>query len=483
MKKIKDYIIVLTFCFVALMPQNSAAHIFETRAKVDTLTWSERLSLHTNAVDWTLLVPNIGIEYDLRSTNWNRWAVGLTLRNRWKTSATFKPDKFYNLTEARVYVRNYWRTRQIDNRSIFAHTSILDRLFSCRRRRVKHPETTYYRGLYASYSDFSFKFGHEGNQGKAYSVGFTYGCVYPLYTFSSGNTLDLDLGVDVGIVYTQAEKFVLAEDDNCYVRTSESKGKIVPFPLPTEARVGLVYRFGKYPITKKYRWRYDVDIAYQERIDDIRRQRDSIRTADHYNDSIRNVLYHEFWTEYDSVARVNSKNAQQVKLETAKQNHLKQAEAKAEKQNLKKAEKDSKKKKNEQTPVDTTKVGQVPSDTIKVEQTVSDTAKVEQLPADTAKVDPKEEQIPATSETEKSEEQKPAEAEPQTEEQKPAEADPQTEEQKPAEAEPQAEEQKSEEVEENKEPESQPQTTPDNEKTEKEPEAQPAEEGKEGNNE
>lgn len=325
----KKYLYTLTLLIAILLPQNSAAQLFETRTKVDTLTLAERLSLHTNAVDWTLLVPNVGIEYDIRSTNWNRWAVGLTLRNRWKTPATFKQDNFYNLTEARLYFRNYWRSRKIDNKSLFRHTNFLDRLFSCRRSRVKHPGTTYYRGLYVSAADYSVKFGHEGHQGKAFSAGFTYGCVYPLYTFSSGNTLDLDLGVDVGVVYTQTEKFVLDDESNCYKRTSNREGKLVPFPLPTEARVGFVYRFGKYPITKKYRWRYDVDIDYMQRIDNMRYQRDSIRQADHFNDSIRTILYQEFWSEYDSVAKVNGKAAQLQQQEAAKVAKAKAEQAKA----------------------------------------------------------------------------------------------------------------------------------------------------------
>jgi hypothetical protein len=33
--------------------------------------------------------------------------------------------------------------------------------------------------------------------------------------------------------------------------------------------VGFVYRFGSYPITKKYRWRYDVDMPYKSKYDSI----------------------------------------------------------------------------------------------------------------------------------------------------------------------------------------------------------------------
>lgn len=137
-----------------LFPQISRAQIFESKTGVDTLTFAERISLRTNAVDWTLLTPNLGVEFDVKSTNWNRWAVGLTLKTKWNTPATFKNRVFYNITEVRADFRNYWRTRQINNK-VPAHTGFIDRLFSCRRRVVKHPKTTYYRGAYMSFSDFS----------------------------------------------------------------------------------------------------------------------------------------------------------------------------------------------------------------------------------------------------------------------------------------------------------------------------------------
>ena len=231
-----------------LFPQISRAQIFESKTGVDTLTFAERISLRTNAVDWTLLTPNLGVEFDVKSTNRNRWAVGLTLKTKWNTPATFKNRVFYNITEVRADFRNYWRTRQINNK-VPAHTGFIDRLFSCRRRVVKHPKTTYYRGAYMSFSDFSIKFGREGHQGKALSAGITYGIVKPLYAFRTGNTLDLDLGFDAGFVAVNSEKFIYNRADNCYTRTKQGSWKVVPFPMPTAARVGFVYRFGSYPIT------------------------------------------------------------------------------------------------------------------------------------------------------------------------------------------------------------------------------------------
>lgn len=316
--RIKLYGIIVSI--LTLLPIGVRAQVFETRARIDTLKWNERISLHTNAVDWALLIPNIGVEYDIRSTNWNRWAVGMSAKTKWRTNSRFKQRLFYNVSEVRFEFRNYWRTRQIDGREVTKHTSFIDKLFSCRRTVVKHPHTTYYRGVYASAGDYSFLVDRKGRQGKFVSGGVTYGTMYPMYVFKSGNSLDLDLGISVGLVATNMEKFRLVDD--CYERTQPGKWKIVPFPMPTEARVGLVYRLGKYPINKKYRWRYDVDMRYRERYDSIRYEIEARRQERHITDSITNKIYNDFWLEYDKEAKLNLNNAriaaEKQKAEAAK---------------------------------------------------------------------------------------------------------------------------------------------------------------------
>ena len=358
-KTTKNWLYAIFLIIAVLFPQIGKAQIFESKTGVDTLTFAERISLRTNAVDWTLLTPNLGVEFDVKSTNWNRWAVGLTLKTKWNTPATFKNRVFYNITEVRADFRNYWRTRQINNK-VPAHTGFIDRLFSCRRRVVKHPKTTYYRGAYMSFSDFSIKFGREGHQGKALSAGITYGIIKPLYAFRTGNTLDLDLGFDAGFVAVNSEKFIYNRADNCYTRTKQGSWKVVPFPMPTAARVGFVYRFGSYPITKKYRWRYDADAQYQYRIDSIANQRVVDAINKHNRDSVESVIYKEFWQVYDSAAVVNSAKADSMRIVKAKlkaeadrkqaeADRLKAVEAQKEKERLK-AEKKNKGKKAEENP-------------------------------------------------------------------------------------------------------------------------------------
>lgn len=398
----------LYFLLIAvLFPQIGKAQIFESKTGVDTLTFAERISLRTNAVDWTLLTPNLGVEFDVKSTNWNRWAVGLTLKTKWNTPATFKNRVFYNITEVRADFRNYWRTRQINNK-VPAHTGFIDRLFSCRRRVVKHPKTTYYRGAYMSFSDFSIKFGREGHQGKALSAGITYGIIKPLYAFRTGNTLDLDLGFDAGFVAVNSEKFTYNRADNCYTRTKQGSWKVVPFPMPTAARVGFVYRFGSYPITKKYRWRYDADAQYQYRIDSIANQRVVDAINKHNRDSVESVIYKEFWQVYDSAAVVNSAKADSMRIVNAKlkaEADRKQAEIdrqkaideKKEKERLK-AEKKNKGKKAEEKP-EPTEGAEAPAEG-------GTPTEEQQTPAESGA--PAEEQTPAESEA-PAEEQTPAE--------------------------------------------------------------------------
>lgn len=417
MTKTTEHWLSAIFLLVAVfLPQTNKAQIFESKTGVDTLSLAERISLRTNAIDWTLLTPNLGIEFDVTSTNWNRWAVGLSFKSKWNTPATFKNRIFYNITEVRADFRNYWRTRQIDGDGVKAHTGFIDRLFSCRRRVVKHPKTTYYRGAYVSFSDFSVKLGAKGRQGKAVSAGITYGIIKPLYTFKTGNSLDLDFGFDAGFIATNAEEFKLDRAENCYVRTKAGAWKFVPFPMPTSARVGFVYRFGKYPITKKYRWRYDADADYKYRMDTIASNAIARAYNQQIRDSIQNRILGEFWQTYDSAAVVNAKIAaarkvelENRRLEADKQRAIAEQQEKERQRAEKAAAKEAEKaKKQDDAPTDSTATEQPvavepsvateqPTDSVATEQPIPSAEESEQPAAST-----EENEQPAAS-TEESE--------------------------------------------------------------------------------
>lgn len=117
--------------------------LLENRTGVDTLTILDRIAVRTNTVDWMLLIPNIGAEFDVKPVNWNRWTVGFNVRGNPQTSHTFTHGVVFNMFEARVEARQYWRARQI-NRAPNArlkdqpHKHIWDKAISIRRSRVKH---------------------------------------------------------------------------------------------------------------------------------------------------------------------------------------------------------------------------------------------------------------------------------------------------------------------------------------------------------
>lgn len=290
--------------FTCLLPLLSVAQINDRQVRVDTLSFAERLSIRTNMVDWTLLVPNIGVEFDLLSRNWNRWTVGLSLRENWQTNHTFTPGMVYNISGVKAEFRNYWRTRQVSD-MLPRHKSILDRLFSCRRSTVKHPDVVYYRGLYVSYTDFSLKFGSEGRQGSAVTCGFTYGALKPLYVFRGGGSLDLELGFSVGLSYAKYDKFRHDRESDCYPVTETGRWAFVKHPVVSDIRVGFVYRIGKYPLTRKYRWRYDCDADYRHDVDSVMSVLERERMNRMFADSINKVVRDDFWHEYDSIVVAN----------------------------------------------------------------------------------------------------------------------------------------------------------------------------------
>lgn len=293
------------------------AQRFDQRPRVDTLTFAQRVSFNTNFVDWALLIPNVGVEFDVRGTNWNRWAVGINARGRWKTTHSFLPSCEYALTGGRIYVRNYYRIRERQQEAVPDSTlgffgklgKTYKNIAGGYRKRIKHPKRTYYRGLYLDYSDFSFLFGGSGgHQGTALTVGFTYGWITPMLVFRNGTSLDLDLGISLGACFANEEKFKLSKEDNCYIRTSAKQQRILP--MLTELKVGFVYRPNTYPITKRYRWRYDTDQHYAERLDSISAERErtfvNTRNAEHNY----RILLNEYNTLFEKYAQENEeKNA------------------------------------------------------------------------------------------------------------------------------------------------------------------------------
>lgn len=279
LKKFKQFL-ALTFIWMAASSAYGQINHEQLRTP-DTLNVAERLQISTNFVDWAIQLPNISFEYDLGGVTWNRWALGAKLRGNWKTKHDYKPAQVWNLLEARGELRYYWRTRKISN-EYPRHSNKLLQLFSCRRDSVKHPNTTYYRGVYVSAMRYSVLVTKHGYQGAALSAGFLYGIVKPLYQLASGNTIDLDLGISAGLYFTHYNKFRHDRESDCYENLEATNWHLIPFPLINELKVGLVYRFTnspKHQLGQRYRWRYDVDEEFRDRITSSMKREKEIRDS------------------------------------------------------------------------------------------------------------------------------------------------------------------------------------------------------------
>jgi len=279
--------------------------LLENRTGVDTLTILDRIAVRTNTVDWMLLIPNIGAEFDVKPVTWNRWTVGFNVRGNPQTSHTFTHGVVYNMFEARVEARQYWRARQINPASNARlkdqpHKHIWDKAISIRRSRVKHPMFTWYRGLYAGYGKYSFLFGSQGHQGTAIVGGVSYGFVLPMIGLPSGNTIDLEFGVCGGVVYYKDEVYVHDRESDCYPIIEKKPGAILP--MIDDIRVGLVYRLGRAPVLSKYRYRRDIDVAYDDRLTALHDRRVFVRDSTKNYRRDYDEIFGKFWHVYDSIA-------------------------------------------------------------------------------------------------------------------------------------------------------------------------------------
>lgn len=280
-RRLSLYTLLITL-LMALGAHQSYAQLRNRRAQVnDTLSILQRFSFRTNTVDWLLLCPNIGVEFDVLAGDWNKWTVGADFLCNWNTKETFISSYVYDVMQATVEGRKYYRTRRGTERmdttrhGLVRWVKYLSRLERPKARIWR----AYYFGFYGSWTDYSFKFSSVGRQGIAYSVGGSFGFGMPLYMLGKG-TLDLDIGGRLGLILTKYDAYGVMHESNCYPPIPEKSKNwhIVPFPMITDLHVSLVYRF--HSIRNKYRNKnFEQARIDEERSIEMMHRRDSIRLA------------------------------------------------------------------------------------------------------------------------------------------------------------------------------------------------------------
>ena len=191
---------------------------------VKPIPFKERWAFKVNTVDWVLLMPNVGVEFDLSGSPMSHYTLGASVRYNGKPQFDSDQRFDFQIFDAKVELRRYW------------HPSL-----KMKRDQKRKPKfwRTYYWGLYAGYTDYTL-YMSKGFKGSGVNVGASFGCEVSLLSFKHGG-LDLDLGLSAGGQYGKYDK---SEMDGDVRRITKTEGwGVIPFPLLQEVRVGLVYRF------------------------------------------------------------------------------------------------------------------------------------------------------------------------------------------------------------------------------------------------
>lgn len=346
---------------------NAYAQRGRTTAVVhDTLSIKERISIHTNAVDWLLLTPNLGLEVDLSDMDWGRNTVLFSGKWNGNSQHKFKPSWVYNRMELRGEFRHYFRTepggsiRTNDTTKV----GIKDYFNYYFGKRKKNPRIwrAYYWGAYAAYGDYTIKLAKEGKQGSYVSLGGSFGFGIPLYTYKQ-NSLDFEIGGSLGFVFTKYDAFTHDAESDCYPLLPEkSKGwHLKPYPVPTNLHVSFVYRFRS--IKDKYKAinHERVEKRAAEKAARLAR-RDSINTIKKaVKDSIQSIkdarkesILAKMEARKDSLANSNLPSdsikilERKMKLQAKEEEKIQKEKEKAEKEKARQEKKTKKKNKKDE---------------------------------------------------------------------------------------------------------------------------------------
>lgn len=269
--------------------------------KVEHLRLGERISLRTNLVDWAVVVPNLGVEMTLGNKSWNKWTIGLSGRLNWQSGTKSLSYNVFDLYDGRVELRKYWHG--------------------------KNPRRVFYWGVYGGANHFDIKLSETGKKGSSFFGGLTIGTTTQLYGYQNGSSLDLDLGLNVGVVLAKYDEYRREIQDNQYVYTTVAKKESyrptfspLVYAMSTDVvKVSLVYHFGT-KVANRYKKRELVDEEYRLRIANEAYRRDTLRAAKEEAKAAKRIerARNKKLKEYEKAEKAKQKAAQKAALKAAK---------------------------------------------------------------------------------------------------------------------------------------------------------------------
>lgn len=197
-----------------------------TSAKAsDRITGLDRWSFRVNALELLCTVPNFNVEFDVSSSPYNRWSLGLTAKYNWDTWHSVPPTLVFNMFEIRPEFRKWFRMKPKEGND------------------KPTRERAFFLGGYASGGTYSIKPGKYGIQGPLFGAGALFGYDFPLYTYRHF-AIDFELGVAAGLAVTSYDGYTMNRSNTDYIEApGKSKGwHLCPFPVLSEVKACFVFR-------------------------------------------------------------------------------------------------------------------------------------------------------------------------------------------------------------------------------------------------
>ena len=317
----------------------------------------KRLAVKTNVFDWLLVVPNLGVEYQITDDPYKYMTVGLSAKCNWNSyhgtssMTRYQPPFVYDILDIRPEFRYYYRAipkpKSRVDAALEARQKAKDNLNSLRKKmqEVKDPSRlnmykewvanaerelalrdsilkasrrpfgewvkddiltfereeprmwrAHYIGAYASYANYAFKFGPKGIRARnSFGFGATAGYVLPLYEYAKG-VIDVDLGFSVGIQMAKHEVFTHNMDGNYYTKLQEGKNWY--------GMGGSSSKLLPYPVVSELRvafvWRKQ-SIKYEAKMDEvtIKKKRDFERVDKILRGELEKVMPLDYKSVFD----------------------------------------------------------------------------------------------------------------------------------------------------------------------------------------
>ena len=170
-------------------------------------------------------VPNFNVEFDVSSSPYNRWSLGLTAKYNWDTWHSVPPALVFNMFEIRPEFRKWFRMKPKEGND------------------KPTRERAFFLGGYASGGTYSIKPGKYGIQGPLFGAGALFGYDFPLYTYRHF-AIDFELGVAAGLAVTSYDGYTMNRSNTDYIEApGKSKGwHLCPFPVLSEVKACFVFR-------------------------------------------------------------------------------------------------------------------------------------------------------------------------------------------------------------------------------------------------